>query len=209
MARNIVRGNSVSVAASKTHFEISEPFRPKDKLNLVVHVQLSDVVETNAITFQLLDSFDGGANWQIVGSEAQTAVTSQVCASGSDITHGTDTFAKTSHGFITGQPVIFKAGTAAPTGLTTATTYYIIAVDANSFKLAASQSDAYAGTVVNITGNGTGNQTFYPAVYQIRLIDQDSSDRAQMPLEDLVKVAATTGVSDTCTVSAVWIHDGA
>lgn len=206
MARNIVKGGGISVAASQTNFVVSNPFAPKDRLNVVVNILLSAVVETNDISFQLQDTFDG-ANWYNVGSESSVSVLSKVLASATDITHGTETFTSTTHGFVTGDAVLFKAGTAAPTGLTDGTTYYIVRVDADNFRLATSRANAYAGSLQAITGNGTGNQTFTKLDYQIRMINEDSNDRAQMPLEDMVRVVCTTGASDTLTVSGIYISE--
>lgn len=47
-----------------------------------------------------------------------------------------------------------------PTGLSLATDYYIIKVDANTIKLATSESNALAGTAVDITALGDGVHTF-------------------------------------------------
>lgn len=207
MAKNVGIYNA-SVTASKTYFPVSNPFSLKNRYAISVFIEVSAVVETNAITFDLMDSFDGGVTWAPVGSEASVAVTKQSLASASDINHSTETFTKTAHGFVTGQKLIFKAGTAAPTGLVDGP-YYAIRVDADNFRLSATQAGAYAGTLQTFSSNGTGNQIFAPAVYQIRMVETDSSDIAQLPLEDMVMVTATTGVSDTCTVSAVWLAENA
>jgi hypothetical protein len=65
-----------------------------------------------------------------------------------------------SHGLTTGLPVLYtlSAGTS-PGTLVANTTYYVIRVDANSFKLASSQAHAIAGTAVAIatqTARGGG-----------------------------------------------------
>lgn len=77
-----------------------------------------------------------------------------------DVTTGTDNIAETGHGFTTGEgPVrLSNAGGALPTGLSTGTNYWIIRVDDDNFKFAASRADAIAGTAVDITaaaGGGT------------------------------------------------------
>lgn len=74
----------------------------------------------------------------------------------------TETFAATAHGMKTGDgPIrVANSGGALPTGLVAATDYYVIeGADANHFQLASSLANAYAGTVVSISTDGTGTQT--------------------------------------------------
>lgn len=59
------------------------------------------------------------------------------------------------HGLLAGTPIRLTTTGALPTGLATATTYYVIPVDANSFRLAATQS----GTAINTTGSQSGTHT--------------------------------------------------
>ncbi len=73
----------------------------------------------------------------------------------------TEIFTSAAHGLQTGDGPfqVSNAGGALPAGLVAATDYWIIRVDANTFKLAASLADATTGTAVAITTNGTGTQT--------------------------------------------------
>lgn len=73
----------------------------------------------------------------------------------------TDELNHTAHGLNTGDgPVqITNSGGALPAGLTGSTNYWVIKVDANNFKLAASLALALAGTPIDLTTNGTGTQT--------------------------------------------------
>jgi len=88
--------------------------------------------------------------------------TAAVLASSTDINDTTDTFTKTAHGYFTGTKGQFTTSSALPTGLSTSTNYYVIVVDANNFKVASSLANALAGTAIDITDVGTGNQTFTP-----------------------------------------------
>ena len=77
-----------------------------------------------------------------------------------DVSTGADTVTETAHGFTTGEgPVrLTNSGGALPTGLATATDYWVIAVDADTISFATSRALALAGTVVDITaaaGGGT------------------------------------------------------
>lgn len=74
-----------------------------------------------------------------------------------------NTLTMTAHGQATGSlGQASNAGGALPTGISAVTNYYIIVVDANTVKIATSLANAVAGTAVDITGNGTGTQTFTP-----------------------------------------------
>jgi hypothetical protein len=77
-------------------------------------------------------------------------------------THGSDLFTQTSHGFLTGDgPIrVTNSGGALPAGLTADTDYYVIKIDGDTFKVATTRALAFAGTVVNLTGDGTGTHTY-------------------------------------------------
>ena len=79
-----------------------------------------------------------------------------------DVTVGTDSIAEVGHGFVTGEQATLTTTGTLPAGLATSTRYYIIRVDDDNFKVAASLSDAVAGTAVDITaaaGGGTHTAT--------------------------------------------------
>ena len=59
------------------------------------------------------------------------------------------------HGLMAGQQVQLSTTGALPTGLAAATTYFVIPVDANSFRLSATQS----GAAINTTGSQSGVHT--------------------------------------------------
>jgi hypothetical protein len=66
-----------------------------------------------------------------------------------------------SHGLLTGDGPfqVSNSGGALPGGLVAATDYWIVKVDGNTFKLAASFADAMAGTTIALSTDGTGTQT--------------------------------------------------
>lgn len=78
-------------------------------------------------------------------------------------TAATDTctlVAPATHGQVTGDgPVQVTTTTTLPAGLTAATNYWLIVVDASNVKLATSRANALAGTAVDITTAGTGTHT--------------------------------------------------
>lgn len=92
----------------------------------------------------------------------------------------TDAITSTAHGLTTGLLVRVAAdgGGTLPTGLAAATDYFVIVVDANSFKLAASLANALATTPVpvNITADGSGAFTLTPTAIAGSLVLQASND---------------------------------
>ena len=74
-----------------------------------------------------------------------------------DVIDGADTITINTHGFTTGDKVTYTDGCATQiTGLTDGGTYYVIVVDSNTVKLAASESNASAGTAIDLLGT-SGN----------------------------------------------------
>jgi hypothetical protein len=74
---------------------------------------------------------------------------------------GTDVITCSSHGYVDGESVEVSSDTTLPSGLSASTEYYIIYVDANSFKLATRYSYAMAGTAIDILNAGTGTHSVY------------------------------------------------
>lgn len=76
----------------------------------------------------------------------------------------TNHFTATGHGYLTGDGPVqaSNVGGALPAGLAASTNYWVIRIDANTFELATSQANAFAGTAITITTNGTGTQTVTP-----------------------------------------------
>jgi hypothetical protein len=72
----------------------------------------------------------------------------------------TDVCTAAAHGMSTGDAFqVSNSGGGLPGGLSAATTYWAIVLDANTFKVATSRANALAGTAIDITTNGTGTQT--------------------------------------------------
>ena len=65
----------------------------------------------------------------------------------------------TNHGFVTGDKVTYTSSSAAG-GLTTGSSYFVIRMDDNNFKLATTHANAKAGTAINISSNGNAADTF-------------------------------------------------
>ena len=127
--------------------------------------------------------------------------------------NATEIFTAVAHGFVTGDgPVqVSNAGGALPAGLTAATDYWIIVIDANTFKLATSLANALAGTNLLITTDGTGVQTLADTASTERVSSYAlrgvlGHDHAQAKPEELgeigLKPKARLGL---VTIGAVWV----
>lgn len=104
----------------------------------------------------------------------ETAGTTTAIAT-TDVNTTTDVITETAHGFVTGQKIVYENGGGANiTGLTDGTTYYAINLTANTFKVASSAANAFAGTAINLTGTGNNAQTFIP-VYTVTELSQNAT----------------------------------
>lgn len=63
------------------------------------------------------------------------------------------------HGLQTGDAVYLTTTGALPTGLSANTLYYAVKIDANTFNLATSRANAYAGTKIATSGSQSGTHT--------------------------------------------------
>jgi len=75
----------------------------------------------------------------------------------------------TGHSYVTGDgPFHLTTSDTLPAGLALATDYFIIGIDANTFKFATSFVNAQSGTAVDVTDTGTGTHTIagMPAAVQ-------------------------------------------
>lgn len=118
-----------------------------------------------------------------------------------------DTITKTGHDFTTGLKGQFTTSGGLPAGLAAVTDYFIIVVDANTYKVATSLVNALAGTAVDITTQGTGNHTFTPTPIAGGAIKLQKSNVANVLLPDYVyasadweDVAASTAITADGTV---------
>jgi hypothetical protein len=107
-------------------------------------------------------------------------------ATGVDIAN--DKILYTLHPFIDGDMLLYTAGTAAITGLTDGQYVFVVSKTTNDFKVSAT----LGGSAINLTGTGTGDQTFtQAALVKIRAVGA-SSDAAESPLKtDIVGLIAS------------------
>lgn len=127
---------------------------------------------TNTNTPELLDKCTGYA---VVAAVTVTTPAADTFAD-ADVDVDENTITLTAHGMLTGLKVAATTDGVLPDGLS-ATTYYVIAVDANTIKLASSLVNAQAGTAVDITAAaGGGTHTLTPTATDIDVLLEGSID---------------------------------
>ncbi len=121
--------------------------------------QPGDVMPLAAVTVQ--------AGWLECNGQAVSRTTYSALWSAITASKGTFTVTiaapavvtNTAHGLTTGEGVYLTTTGALPTGLAANTMYYVIEVDANTFRLASSYANALAGTAITTTGSQSGTHT--------------------------------------------------
>ncbi len=103
---------------------------------------------------------------------------------------GADMLTVPGHGHKTGSKVKYTAGSAAVEGLTNGSSYFVIALNSNTLKLATSLANALAGTAIDLTSKGAGTQTLTPV-----LATRFSSNRYRNTKADDGILLESTGAS--------------
>ena len=117
----------------------------------------------------ILENKDGD-DIQISNFSSPDILTKNTTSLGSS---ASNTIPLTSHGFSTGDKVIYKAGGTALTNLTSGTTYYAIKVDDNNFRLATSSSNATSGTAITVGGAGGSTSDKFSNPLSIEVLKND------------------------------------
>lgn len=110
---------------------------------------------------------------EAVGSDAVAV------ASATDVDTGTDTITATAHGQENGQMLLYTEGAAAIGNLTTGNYYYVVNKATDTFQVSATEG----GGAIDLTGTGTGTQTFTPAATVKVRQDGAAADVAESPLK--------------------------
>lgn len=114
------------------------------------------------------------ANYSI---QAKWTVPAAVTLASTAVNATANTLTKTAHGLITGTSVQVTTTGGLPAGISGSTDYFVVYVDANTFKLSDTKPHALAGTdIIDITTQGTGNHTFTPTTLSISIQPQISND---------------------------------
>lgn len=106
-------------------------------------------------------SLDGATTFSVqCNVDVNTPAAKVFASTAVDVTANTATI--TAHGFTTGLKGQLTSSGTLPAGLSLLTDYFIIVVDANTVQFASSLVLALAGTAIDLTTQGTGNDTFTP-----------------------------------------------
>lgn len=144
------------IAVYKNHmFFANTTSKHRYYLTLLAAGGTSGLVVDNTVTL-------GGIAYTAKLVETAASAQFRVYLSGSftfvaaDVDTGADTITEANHGMQDGDVVtLTNSGGALPTGLSLATTYYVVSAATNTFKLSLNKG----GTAVDITGTGSGTQT--------------------------------------------------
>ena len=104
-----------------------------------------------------------------------------------------------SHGQSTGSKVQVSTSSALPTGLSTSTDYFIIALSSSTLQFADSLAHAVAGTAITLTSSGVGTQTITPVTSTTNVL------KAQCSNDGVNFADITTTANPTCPVATVTI----
>jgi hypothetical protein len=122
-----------------------------------------------------------------------------------DVTAGSDSITLTAHGFNNGDKVRFTTDGTLPDPLAVLTDYWVIYVDANTIKVAASQEDAELGIAIDLTDGGSGNHSMNGQSYSIRALDVHVTNPVEIFATDL-DIRDLDAAQDSI---AAWTNDGA
>jgi hypothetical protein len=120
-----------------------------------------------------------------------------------DVTVLANTITEVAHGYTTGLKGQFSTTTTLPAGLSLITDYFIVVVDADTYKVSDTLAHALAGTnIIDITDQGTGTHTFTPtAIAGASVTHQKSNDGTNW-----TNIASATSITAD---AVVWFTDSA
>jgi len=200
----------VAVGASATEsvvvpkIELSQ----SDSLHFRIRLVCSAAVEVNGISWKLQHSWDG-TNYEDVSPGGSVATTSVYgfSVADADVTTATEKITETSHALQTGDAIYYYCdGAGVITGLTSGTVYYAIDSGTNDFQVAETRALAIAGTAINLTQPGDGDNHYFTKIHSELVLNiENSTDEAVLPLYPFVRIVATTGEDDVFTVSDAFM----
>lgn len=196
------KGYSVNVTNCKEC--TSGSFVPAQDTYVVIRPLSEDSVPATVVSDVISDYSDQGE---------QVVLTSGVNTT-------TDVITVNGHGFVTGQPFVYNdGGGTSLAGLTDGTTYYAIKLTDDTFKVATSSANAFAGTAVDLTGAGNNAQSFAPVVVgelmsktsasiNVKLVKiNGSAEFTAINSDSVVKIAVTPAKCTATTGGTVnWVQ---
>lgn len=149
-----------------------------------------------------------GRDFQILVSGSGVTTTTVEYTTGSvnqaitTVTNASDLFTKVAHGLLTSEAVRVTTSGGLPTGLAVDTDYYVIRVDADTFKLASSAANALSATPVNITSDGTGTLTVSSYTNDLTISQLVNALNVVAGANYTAAIVTGAGDTDTMTVTA-------
>jgi hypothetical protein len=110
----------------------------------------------------------GGANWYLHDDFSRLE---PVDFATTAVDTSAETITLTGNAFSHMQQVTFSSTGTVPGGLTAGTTYWLSLVSSGVYKVCTTEANAYAGTGINLTSQGTGTHTITTAEYFVILTD--------------------------------------
>jgi hypothetical protein len=118
----------------------------------------------------------------------------------------TDVITINNHPFETGDRLTYTQDIAPIGGLTTATVYYAIRIDTNTFKLATNLSNANAGTAINLTSIGSGSSHSLQGIQATATVQHSAGAVTGVTITDSGSAYASTPtltINDSAGVDAI------
>lgn len=200
----LAANSDVKIPSQKAVKAYADSFvNPVNKIYPVGSIYLSTVSTNPNILFGLGTWEAWGAGRVPVGVGSATKVATFVSRASNVITvSGLSNTADNE--FQTGQAVLYTAASGAMTGLTHNTVYYVIRVTNSTFSLATTLALAQAGTVISLSSDGTGTQTFTKTLTTRAYGDTGGEETHAMSSTELLAHvhAITTGEGASGTVVA-------
>lgn len=132
-------------------------YSANDNAKLQEHIALQITSDDKVLMFAH-DSTSNLNRLHIPSRSSQISAATFDGSSGSVVSTSNETITVSSHGWSTGDRLVYaNGGGGSIGGLTTATSYYVIKVDANTVKLATSYYNAQQGTAIDLTAVGSGS----------------------------------------------------
>lgn len=142
-----------------------------------------------------LDVGGGAATFSIQANVTVNANAAKVFAS-TAVNTTNDTATITNHSYATGVKGQLITSGSLPAGLSLSTDYFLIVLDANTVQFATTLAHALAGTAIDLTTQGTGNDTFTATALAGATVALNKSNDGVT----WTNVATPTAISSTGTV---------
>lgn len=117
-------------------------------------------VSTNPVTLLGFGTWSAFGQGRVLIGAGTGTVTATFASRSSNVITVTGLTNTANNEFQTGQAVFYASTGSVITGLTDDTTYYLVRVTNTTFSLASSLADAQNGTVITLSSDGSGVQTF-------------------------------------------------